>query len=54
MNKQSEDADTTNIATFESAKIQMQDDGFSCIMELTKEEKRELICMWRSKNGKKS
>ena len=27
---------------------------FSVIMELTREEKRELIIMWRSKNGQKS
>jgi hypothetical protein len=47
MNKQGEDVDTTNIAAFESAKIQVQDDGFSSLMELTKEEKIELIKMWK-------
>lgn len=29
------------------------DDGFSVIMELTREEKRELIKMWREYRGKK-
>lgn len=50
MNKQSEDVDTTNIATFESAKIQVQDDCFSYLMELTKEEKRELLSLWFKRN----
>jgi hypothetical protein len=31
----------------------MQDDGFCVIMELTKEEKAELLKMWRGKHGKK-
>ena len=30
--------------------VPMKNDGFQYIMELTKEEKRELLKLWRSKN----
>lgn len=33
--------------------VSMQNSAFCVIMELTKEEKRELIALWRSNNGQK-